>query len=94
MLCLTAGVCHAVLYAPPDDWTIDGPGGPYGVYSYHSQYSYIWVGPFDIEVRMGFHGTRILFLAVLATLTACLAWGTLLIVRQIRKRNAEPSTAR
>ncbi|MHC4871835.1 MAG: hypothetical protein ACYTFY_08315 [Planctomycetota bacterium] len=54
----------AILYSPPDVWLADGPGGKYGVFSYHSEYSFIVVADYDFEIPFCFKTTRILFVAV------------------------------
>lgn len=63
-------------------WSINGPGGDYGVFSYDKKYidmghSYILLGPVQIYVPLGFEATRVLFVCGLL-----FPIGVILIIRQ------------
>ena len=88
---MALATCRAGLYAPPDEWMVDGPGGKYGVYSFHSQYSFIALGPHDIEIHMGFKATRVLFLATIAALGLGIMTTIVLMTKKIRKIRPEQS---
>ena len=84
--------CRAGLYAPPDEWMVDGPGGKYGVYSFHSQYSFIALGSHEIEIPMGFKATRVLFLATIAALGLGILATIVLTTKKIRKKRPEQAS--
>ncbi len=47
---LTLATTHARLFCPPDDRTIIGPGGRYGIYTIVSEGCLLCLGPFTVEV--------------------------------------------
>ena len=93
LFALMVGRCHAVLYAPADEWLVTGPGGKYGVFSFHSEYSYIAFGPVNIEVQMGFESTRILFLMSLIVLIGSPTFVVVMLTRRQIRRTAEQGHA-
>ena len=60
---MASGTAVAALYAPPHEWIVNGPGGVYGVFSYHTQYSFIHIGPFGLVICLGFRAARVAFLS-------------------------------
>lgn len=88
---IVTSTCHAMLYSPPNEWMVDGPGGKYGVFSFHSQYSFITLGPHVYEIPMGFMATRVLFLAAIAAIGLGIMAPLVLMIKNIRRKRPEQS---
>lgn len=80
---------YAVLYFPPKEWTVDGPGGKYGVFSYHTEYSFITAGPVVIEVPFGFKGAKKMFVFSLFAIPSICVAGIYTIKRRLAKRKVQ-----
>ena len=88
---MALATCRAGLYAPPNEWMVDGPGGKYGVFSFHSQYSFITLGSHVFEIPMGFQSTRVLFLSAVAAVGLGILGITALTIKKIRNKRPEQS---
>ena len=88
---MALATCRAGLYAPPNEWMMAGPGGKYGVFSFHSQYSFITLGPYVMEIPMSFQSTRVLFLTAIAAVGLGILVITVLTAWKFRKKRPEQS---
>jgi len=78
---------YAYLYTPPDEWIFDGPGGKYGVYSFHSRYSFIILADKQITIRQNFKTTKAIFIGAFIVFILILTTVPIYSLWKIKKRS-------
>jgi len=58
----------AVLLAYPREWCIQTPIGYFGIYQYHSSSTVFLLGPWNVELLIGFQTAKIAYFAIFITL--------------------------
>jgi len=78
-----------MLYGPPDEWCIKGPGGLYGVVSIHTEWSWVFLGPFKFTTNYGFETTRLIYFEIIPIVII----GTIIGVALYRRRRKRSQTS-